>query len=127
MKELPALLESVMESALSNDIDASWLVSGFDKYSVLLDSIRRDVSYLGAANQNQGLDDQLGRYICEDQLWRCLIQCFCNQDYYFSMDELLLICRFADIRVVIFKAEGNVLKHCCLPICLQVNVSKKKP
>ena len=82
MKELPALLESVMESALSNDIDTIWLESGFEKYSALLDSIRPDVSYLGAANQNQGLDDHLGSDI-DDKKWRCLIECFCNLGYYF--------------------------------------------
>ena len=83
MKELPALLESVMESAFSNDVDISWLVTGLDTYSVLLDSIRRDVSYLGAANQNQGLGDHLGSDV-DGKNWRCLIECFCNLRYYFD-------------------------------------------
>ena len=112
MEELPALLESVMESTLSNDIDTSWLVTGFGKYSILLGSIRRDVSYLGAANQNQGLDDRLGSDIDEKRgvVWSSE---FVILGTIFSMDELLLICRFADIRVVIFEAEARILKYSC--------------
>ena len=57
----------------------------------------------------------------------------------FSMDELLLICRFADISVVILEAEDKFLKYSCdyigsdlganlIPICLEVNdLSAKLP
>ena len=107
LKDLPSRLEFVMEFVLSNDIESSWLASSWEKYTVLLDNIRRDILDLEAPDV---FSSQLGSNTCE-KMWRCLIECFCNLQYYFSVPDLLLICSLADISVGIFVVQNEVLNY----------------
>ena len=54
-----------------------------------------------------------------DQFWPCFLDCCCDLGYWFSIDEVMLICKAADINVVVFQLVDSQLKlkDYCLSNC----------
>ena len=43
----------------------------------------------------------------ESMIWPCFVDALCDLQYYFSIDEVLLICMAARVSVIVFTAQGD--------------------
>ena len=67
-------------------------------YSNLLDDMRLAVSAFTSIDPSERWENRMGGGV-RDKMWRCLVEAFCQYSYYFSVDELLLLCILADVSV----------------------------
>ena len=44
-------------------------------------------------------------------VWPCFVDALCELQYYFSVDEVLLICTAARVNVIVFTAQGDVFAY----------------
>ena len=51
-----------------------------------------------------------------DGIWHCYRDTLCNASYYFSMDEMLILCHAAKVKVVIFMSSEEFLFVCWLKL-----------
>ena len=97
---LVALLRQVI------DVHVEELLLRIDKVDRLIERISLAVNTFSSVSVSTGPPRHF-----ESMVWPCFIDALCDLQYYFSVDEVLLICTAARVSVIVFTSQGDDFVH----------------
>ena len=84
------------------DVYVEQLLSHIDTVDGLIERISFAVTAFSSVAISTGPPSHF-----ESMIWPCFVDALCDLQYYFSIDEVLLICMAARVSVIVFTAQGD--------------------